>query len=700
MLAYITNINTNLDFFQNKKEKFTYKKSLFNDLKHYDLEESILQEKIFEEESEFNTKSKQTLTEKQVQTKEIRRKSFINMNKIDFNRKYSAYFEIISIILVIIVALLSVFEHEIYYNENLNLRVFGSILYNKLKVHINYMNYTNDIDSNNKTSLINKNKRDCLLIDDLFIDYNLSSLLINHENKLNAEIFSLFDYQKDFNISLSSNCIFNYEYLYTSFIISNSCLYIRYSMLILSIIASISIIISTYYHIIMKERLVSKDSEILSNNILFYRIIEVLVYMIVPYPGINSYFHLNQFNETIILPFSILISSFSIFKLFFVIRIYKYICKLNNVKAEVICNKHSCQLNSKFIFKILQKEHPFSTLCLILLLTCICFGYSLRNFELLFWETQQEKSQDWNNFWNSIWCIFVSMTTVGYGDFYPNTHFGRGIVIGSCFVGTYFVSMTMIFMTKNSILNELEFKAYKMTLRLKISNEIKDINSNMIYELLILRRNKNRTQTKLFFDTIKDNYDYYPISNYNSISLDEEDSHLNKLIYYKEQLNLKKRIKKFYNISTIKESLIDLNEAITIDMMEIYNEIEMLKVIENQLITFTDSQLEVVKMLIKNISSMKIINEEIDKSIFQTKNNRISFKIDNSHHDNNIYISEIDRSISVNDLKSSFNMLITSNISNDFKKKKENKSNKIAEIYRTIHKTPKKVKKEVDINLI
>lgn len=692
MLAYISNINTNLDFFQNKKEKFTYKKSLFNNLKHYDLEESMLQEQIFEEESELNSKSKQTITEKQFQTKEIRRKSLINVKKIDNKRKFSAYFEIISIILVIIVALLSVFEHEIYYNENLNLRVFGSLLYNKLKLHINYMHHANDID--------NKNKGDCLLIDDLFFDYNLSSLLINHEFKSNSEIFSLFDYQKDFNISLSSNCIFNYEYLYISFIISNSCLYIRYSMLILSIIASISIIISTYYHLIMKERLILKDTEILSNKLVFYRIIEVFVYMIVPYPGINSYFYLNQFNDTIILPFSILISSFSIFKFFFIIRIYKYISKLNNVKAEVICNKHSCQLNSKFIFKILQKEHPFSTLCLILLLTCICFGYSLRNFELLFWETQQEKSQDWNNFWNSIWCIFVSMTTVGYGDFYPNTHFGRGIVIGSCFVGTYFVSMTMVFMTKKSILNELEYKAYKMTLRLKITSEIKDIKSNMIYELLILRRNKIKSQTKLLIDTIKDNHDYYPINNYNSIFEDEENSHLNKLNYYKEQLNLKKRIKKIYNISTIKESLIDLNEAITIDMMEIYNEIEMLKAIENQLISFTDSQLEVVKMLIKNISSMKIINEEIDEKIFFHKKNKISYKIRNEHdnHYDNIYISEIDRSISVNDLKSSFNMLITSNISSDLKKKKENKSNKIAEIYRTIHKTPKKVKKEVEIN--
>ena len=73
------------------------------------------------------------------------------------------------------------------------------------------------------------------------------------------------------------------------------------------------------------------------------------------------------------------------------------------------------------------------------------------------------------------------MTTVGYGDFYPKTHFGRFIVIFSCIIGIYFTSMMMIFLTKKSVLNENELKSYKLITRLKIRYQLKDIHSYMIY---------------------------------------------------------------------------------------------------------------------------------------------------------------------------------------------------------------------------
>ena len=57
------------------------------------------------------------------------------------------------------------------------------------------------------------------------------------------------------------------------------------------------------------------------------------------------------------------------------------------------------------------------------------------------------------------------MTTVGYGDFFPKTHFGRGFIIVSCVIGIYFVSMMMIFMTQKSILTESEQKVYKLMIK-------------------------------------------------------------------------------------------------------------------------------------------------------------------------------------------------------------------------------------------
>jgi hypothetical protein len=81
---------------------------------------------------------------------------------------------------------------------------------------------------------------------------------------------------------------------------------------------------------------------------------------------------------------------------------------------------------------------------------------------------------------NAYWFTFVSMCTVGYGDFYAKTQIGRFITILACLIGTYFTSMMMVFMTQKSNLNENEKKAYLLISRLKYRYEIKQHNAYMI----------------------------------------------------------------------------------------------------------------------------------------------------------------------------------------------------------------------------
>lgn len=45
---------------------------------------------------------------------------------------------------------------------------------------------------------------------------------------------------------------------------------------------------------------------------------------------------------------------------------------------------------------------------------------------------------------NSIWNVFVTMTTVGYGDYYPKTDMGRIIGIAVAFWGVFIVSLFVV----------------------------------------------------------------------------------------------------------------------------------------------------------------------------------------------------------------------------------------------------------------
>lgn len=42
---------------------------------------------------------------------------------------------------------------------------------------------------------------------------------------------------------------------------------------------------------------------------------------------------------------------------------------------------------------------------------------------------------------NAAWFNIITMTTVGYGDFVPKTHIGRGIAMLACFWGNFVLSL-------------------------------------------------------------------------------------------------------------------------------------------------------------------------------------------------------------------------------------------------------------------
>ena len=48
---------------------------------------------------------------------------------------------------------------------------------------------------------------------------------------------------------------------------------------------------------------------------------------------------------------------------------------------------------------------------------------------------------------NAMWLTIITMTTVGYGDFYPQTHLGRFVGVVACLIGMILVSLVVISLT-------------------------------------------------------------------------------------------------------------------------------------------------------------------------------------------------------------------------------------------------------------
>ena len=65
------------------------------------------------------------------------------------------------------------------------------------------------------------------------------------------------------------------------------------------------------------------------------------------------------------------------------------------------------------------------------------------------------------------------MTTVGYGDFYPQTHLGRFVGIIICLWGSFFVSLFVVTLTNLLLFEANEEKAYKLLARLNYKEQLK-----------------------------------------------------------------------------------------------------------------------------------------------------------------------------------------------------------------------------------
>lgn len=49
-----------------------------------------------------------------------------------------------------------------------------------------------------------------------------------------------------------------------------------------------------------------------------------------------------------------------------------------------------------------------------------------------------------NNFNNALWLVLMTITTVGYGDYFPHTFIGRIIILIVAIWGTFIVSMMVV----------------------------------------------------------------------------------------------------------------------------------------------------------------------------------------------------------------------------------------------------------------
>lgn len=97
-----------------------------------------------------------------------------------------------------------------------------------------------------------------------------------------------------------------------------------------------------------------------------------------------------------------------------------------------------------------MQEIPFKLLAFLMLSGLFVFGFCLRIFER---PLSAETGKDFSDYENVFWCLIVTMTTVGYGDYFPITAPGRLVGFIACLWGALVVSLMVVALTNLFIMD-------------------------------------------------------------------------------------------------------------------------------------------------------------------------------------------------------------------------------------------------------
>ena len=283
-------------------------------------------------------------------------------------------------------------------------------------------------------------------------------------------------------------CFFQlYEVIDSNYEMTSIILTIRSLILILSIPNLIFIYRRFNINIdIRKYNLKLRESNLWSSG--YYKVffIEILLNIIQPFPYLEFTFKYNQGKEfKVKLSFSHICTILMVIRIYLTIKLLNYYTIWTNARSKRIGKLQGIEVDSNFAIKVILKQTPVTFIIIICFFFILIFSFFLRGFEYF----DIDIESDFHTLWNTIWLNFITMSTVGYGDYAPKTIFGKLFSIITCLMGNFLLSMLVAVLSIHVYFNNDELKAYRKLIEKEIIYnemplEIKEV-FNIICEMFI-----------------------------------------------------------------------------------------------------------------------------------------------------------------------------------------------------------------------
>jgi len=215
-------------------------------------------------------------------------------------------------------------------------------------------------------------------------------------------------------------------------------------------------------------------------------------------PGLNEVIAGTMLGLIYVYNYNALISIVAMCKMYIALRAYSYFSRWTTDVAKSICNKHNVRMGLHFTLKAELKKRPMVVLSIMMIFSLGICSYSMRTFEYgVVSNTEYSNTagfkgasgnDDLSTILNCMWLVIVTMTTVGYGDYYPRSHLGRFVGVISCIIGMLLVSLMVVALTSLLDFSNEEKKAYSLIKKLNAHDNADSKAIDVIKTILMIRK--------------------------------------------------------------------------------------------------------------------------------------------------------------------------------------------------------------------
>jgi hypothetical protein len=132
-----------------------------------------------------------------------------------------------------------------------------------------------------------------------------------------------------------------------------------------------------------------------------------------------------------------------------------------SLRMDRIASVVGLKISYSFSLRCILSSSPYKFILIAITLTVLSTSYMLKIVEgpvIQIDENSKNAKIDYSDYGNCFWNVLVTMTTVGYGDYYPKTNLGRFIAIITSVIGLVLLCFLVIALNSNFNLSVNEEK--------------------------------------------------------------------------------------------------------------------------------------------------------------------------------------------------------------------------------------------------